>query len=469
MPIQRSSPWIQLPLLGLSLGLSAQTPIGNVISEQSRTAFAVEGAGARSMGLGGAFIGVADDATAVSFNPAGLAQLMKPEFCLVGQGVNRKLSYSDFRTLTGPREYEVSDSLIGTSRLEPSLLAGTLPLRVGGRTLALQLSAQRAFSLDLNDSRVLTETPLDPAQPTIRLNQRITQKGQIDLYSAAIAYEASRRILLGLAYNRWKGRWDLNSRSSRQSGSDASYLDLQQNNEFSGESLNFGLLWRWPGWSLGLVHRTAFHADYSFALQLQSNLDLGQNRTTPPTTVGLHWPASTGLGLALRPADRWLVAFDLRHTQWSEANYMSNTRSLNGVNFFDMDRSDRAPNATTAHLGAEHLWLTSSGWVVPLRAGLSREPMPVVDPRTGQQRVKRAVAVGTGLKKGPYTFDLSYRYAWGQRQITQFLDPAQILTGSQTAFVGSERLIEHRLDFSLIVQFARQPVERALHYLFVGD
>ena len=42
------------------------------------------GAGARARGMGGAFIGVADDATATSWNPGGLAKLEKPEASLVG-------------------------------------------------------------------------------------------------------------------------------------------------------------------------------------------------------------------------------------------------------------------------------------------------------------------------------------------------------------------------------------------------
>ena len=40
---------------------------------------AVVGSGARAFGMGGAFIAVADDATAASWNPAGLSQLEKPE------------------------------------------------------------------------------------------------------------------------------------------------------------------------------------------------------------------------------------------------------------------------------------------------------------------------------------------------------------------------------------------------------
>lgn len=42
------------------------------------------GSGARAVGMGGAFIAVADDATAASWNPGGLIQLETPEFSIVG-------------------------------------------------------------------------------------------------------------------------------------------------------------------------------------------------------------------------------------------------------------------------------------------------------------------------------------------------------------------------------------------------
>jgi hypothetical protein len=42
------------------------------------------GSGARALGMGGAFIAVADDATAASWNPSGLIQLERPELSIVG-------------------------------------------------------------------------------------------------------------------------------------------------------------------------------------------------------------------------------------------------------------------------------------------------------------------------------------------------------------------------------------------------
>src|SRR5213075_2927882 len=41
--------------------------------------------GARSLGMGGAFIGLADDASAAEANPAGLTILRKPEFSIEGR------------------------------------------------------------------------------------------------------------------------------------------------------------------------------------------------------------------------------------------------------------------------------------------------------------------------------------------------------------------------------------------------
>ncbi len=52
------------------------------------------GSGARAMGMGGAFIGIADDATAASWNPAGLIQLETPEVSIVGDYSHSRASYS---------------------------------------------------------------------------------------------------------------------------------------------------------------------------------------------------------------------------------------------------------------------------------------------------------------------------------------------------------------------------------------
>jgi long-subunit fatty acid transport protein len=458
-----------LSTLALAGPLSAQTPIGTLISEQSRSAFTIEGAGARAMGLGGAFIAVADDATAVSFNPAGLAQLLAPEVSFVTRGLHRNVAYQDFETTGRRRVSSVSDALASSTRFDPLFASATAPVRVAGRNLAIQVSIQRVFALGDHDDRALQEVPLSAGTGSpSQLHQSINQSGQVDLYSLAVAYEVSQRILLGVGYNQWRGRWELSSFSQRTSPNRDTTVAFHQSNTLEGGNFNLGLIWRWPTWSLGLVHRTGFHADYTFATELASNLpDL--NAVTPSTSTGLHWPSGTGIGLAIRPREPWLITADVTHTLWSTARYMSASPSLDGVSFFDYDRGSRTPDVTTAHLGTEYLWITSTDSVVPLRAGLSREPQPLVDGVTGEQLVIYRVSVGSGFKRGSTGLDIAYRYGWSKRRASQAVEVDQLLSRTPPTSVGFERIHEHRLDLSFIYKFDREPVDRALRTLFVGD
>lgn len=79
------------------------------------------------------------------------------------------------------------------------------------------------------------------------------------------------------------------------------------------------------------------------------------------------------------------------------------------------------------------------------------------------------VAVGTGIKRGNISVDIAYRYGWDHRATTQFLDVDQLVKASTARSRGTERLDMHRVDISLIYQFERQPVERWLRHMFVGD
>lgn len=420
------------------------------------------------MGLGGAFIAVADDATAVSFNPAGLAQLLKPEASFVGRGLSKRLSFQDFETTSKGRQLAVSDSLASETRFDPLFIAGTIPLRMNGHSLVLQLSVQRQFALAEASNRDLTETDVAGGTPGF-VHQRIDQTGQIDVYSFAMAYEASERILIGASYNQWRGRWDLNSASSKQQGASNTFANYRQVNTLDGNNFNLGLIWRWPTWSLGLVRRTPFHADYSFGTTLDTNATSVTFKGSPYASYGLHWPASTGVGYAWRPKEHWLFTADLMHTLWSDARYMTPVASLNNLSFFDLDRANRTPNVTSVHAGTEYLLLTKSGSVIPLRFGLSREPQPVVDRTTGKQRVVYNVAVGTGFRRGNTSVDIAYRYGWDRRNTSQFLDVDQLVKASTVRARGTERLEMHRLDISFIHQFERQPVERWLRHMFIGD
>ena len=73
---------IVLVALALALPAAAQN---TDIESLSGLQFNFGNPGARSLGMGGAFLGLADDASAAEANPAGLTILRKPEITIEGR------------------------------------------------------------------------------------------------------------------------------------------------------------------------------------------------------------------------------------------------------------------------------------------------------------------------------------------------------------------------------------------------
>ena len=109
-------------LLVPALGADAQViPIHDRIDLTGQQNLTL-GAGARAYGMGGAFIARADDATAASWNPAGLTQLESPEFSAVYRFSAREDSHqSSSRDLLTDRDHYSNHELNYASAIYPFL------------------------------------------------------------------------------------------------------------------------------------------------------------------------------------------------------------------------------------------------------------------------------------------------------------------------------------------------------------
>jgi hypothetical protein len=478
-------------------GVGAQS-LQNVVL---RNSFSPIGAGARGLGMGGAFIAVADDGTAASFNPAGLAQLRRTELAIVG--------FSDdlTSTVSVPRANTVitSESSVRHGAIDFGGMA--IPFEVGGRNLTIQASYQR--SVDLFGQGKAT------VQDTIRLSDidpRLSgfgdfiaditpaQSGAFQTVSLSAGYQVAPRLSLGASVNYWFGDWTAKGENNfhlQVRGPGGRFIEVplvdrhfNQKQSMRALSLNAGILLRYSKISLGGILRLPFNGAYELT-ENDSQITFDQNGKPGdpvPQSLGmksqLYWPRSAGAGVALRPFKGLTLTGDYTWSQWSQAtirNVPAGTLltpvktgptgeaedSFNDRNFFDtLPASETSTtNTVTWRAGGEYLVVLSK-LIIPLRGGLFRDRSPITE--LGQTEGKRIKGwtVGTGLNFSRFVLDVAF-----ERQNSSGLlflrlrqgQPVQSGTAASTESVREDRIVA-----SIIYRFGAEndPLKRVFRSLF---
>jgi hypothetical protein len=438
-----------------------------LLAEQSRTAYTVQGAGARAIGTGGAFIAVADDATAVSYNPAGLAQLVRPEVSLVAQAVSRDLALTGFQ---GPGT-TFSDSWSKSTKARPTFASFAVPWRHKGYNYTFLVSYQRLF--DYHYDNAGGYQGVASGGSTIQdVTQQVRQTGGVDLYSVALGAELSSRILAGASVNYWLGRSQFGYGSASQTSGVGVPFDsnLTQGSVMRGINVNLGLIWRSRWVNLGVVWRSPFTASYTF----DSTYSYVDPQTFVPATQGgpqiggkVKWPETLGFGIGWHPGSRVLVTADTSHTPWSHCTLSAPGTPYDGLNLFDYQNPTVTRDTTDLHAGVEWIAWIGDRAVIPLRVGAFREPQPVVDVQTGAQRVLQGWTAGCGIKFQDLTLDLAFKMAHDRRYVSSFNTDSPV-GGVAATGLGYESIVERSFYVSLIYQLDSEAVKRAFHWAFVG-
>ena len=331
--------WVVVGIVSLACsmpgGAAAQTspqyplPAQDEFDPQGRNS-TVLGSGARALGMGGAFLARADDATAASWNPAGLSYLRRPELSLVG--ARSAFDKFDFAT-------NQDDKSDGSS---PDFVSIAYPVTIGKASGAVQVSFQRAISLDYDRSIVRPGTPADdeagiPAVPGVE--RQLKSTGGFDTISIGTGIRLSQHLRLGVTYNRWFNRFSLQSERDLSVGGDPASRSSQLTKlNLRGWNLNFGAIYSpVETINVGAVIKTSFDSSGSL-FRRRSDSYLGPNSPTvlqakirplheaPPLPVNnlfepvaLHWPFAMGLGLSWRPFSTVTMAVDFTRTYWSGA------------------------------------------------------------------------------------------------------------------------------------------------------
>ncbi len=366
--------------------------------------------GARSMGMGGAFLGLADDATAAYTNPAGLTQLVTPEVSAEARHTDYSLPYvNGGSTSVSPFNGSgVHSSDADSSNNDLSFLAVVLP----HDRWSFSLYRDELVRYNSDFATGLDGTPLgDTNFVILPLNSHTDLR--IVNYGATAAYKATDNVSLGLGLS----YYDFHINTSIQrvafptiaSGQAAGTPINQQDQHGSDNDVGVNLGARFvlsEHLSAGLVYRRGPKFSYD-ATNTAFSLTDGTPLTPPEVSADLakvdfKVPDEYGGGLSWHPNDNLVVNFDADFIQYSQLTH--GIESLFGNDTATVSRLS-IPNGTEYHLGGEYTF-TQMAHPFSLRAGAWHDPRHSIeykgaDPGTDIGALGLATLFGVG--KGSQT------------------------------------------------------------------
>ena len=345
-------------LVGLLLAAGAWAQ-----EEATAFEFSFPNPGARSLGFGGAFVALADDATAAFANPAGLTQLLEPELTLEIRG-------QDVSTPAGSPAIDFS---LGTSG--QAFVSFVYPWK----KISLAVF-QNGFGNIFSSSRIVGGLPGGGS-----FDVRTTNGFQIGATGLSGSYRVNERLSLGAGVFLWRGDLDaltVDTRTSPDPGIPGT-MTVRESNTNEDQDLGFtaGFLWQFARqWRLGGVVRQG----PELVLESQERSGpIGPDFESLPLRLRnapVRFPSVMGLGAAFKSKqEKFTASFE-----WDFVRYSNVLDSLDGLpdrNGFDLD------DGHELHVGFEYV-ITASRPVIVLRAGAWRDPEHRLR-YTGQDPVNR--------------------------------------------------------------------------------
>lgn len=378
--------------------------------------------GGRALGMGGAFVGIADDATAAAANPAGLTNLLSPELFtewrLSDTATSRlTASIDDPRGLPDPVLTESKSD--PENVLHPSFLSFVYPFD----NWVFALSRQEVLNTDADTENVFSDRPQYP--PTDIVRARGEAEALIEYYNLSFGFRAGEKFAAGV--NLTYARMDLESRTENYfnfgSGLEADYATVVDDSD-DDFAFSVGLLFKpVDKFHVGLVYRdgpefvldehiqdTRPAGNYPSALVLADFLGNRNLVFDPFADFGLgaasfddplmfenvvNVPDQYAIGFGWRPTESLTIALDVIHVEYSdlEDGFVGNVNALTfpgdapdcdfskdlGDGTFPCDYT--TPTATYSfddetiyRLGVEYLWILKEKIPFALRAGVYVDP-----------------------------------------------------------------------------------------------
>lgn len=411
------------------------------------------GTGARAHGMGDAFIAVSDDASAASWNPAGLTVHDK---LLIGFDLDNFAPDNEY--INGSNHFLRSPSFSSIGQL--SIIA---PFRFRGRPLVFAFSYSRVTEEFWSDGVIIDmiyeNTIFGAVRDTSNLVIRAEswQHPDLAILNFALGTKVSPRVSVGFSTNIYLGS---NIQNLKQETRFDYYMDASTDPQHvlreqtvlildttSYSGVNFTISTKYDGDAVdfGLVIKTPFDLSAETDRKLFSEVyhnGLLQNNGTgvlyiDNQLVKTEIPWSIGLGIAVTPIENLLISGDVEYSAYngSLVKQRDSLHIIPGSNneefftTFDFDWN----NSMRLRFGTEYQWHTSFDLlpIIPIRFGFSSVAVPLNKLSLGNEIAN--VIGATGVEK---TSQTNVSFGLGVKWTQVFLDASLTFISTELPVSG---------------------------------
>jgi long-subunit fatty acid transport protein len=353
------------------------------------------GSGARALGLGGTYTGIADDYSAVWWNPAGLAQVKRIEM----QGSLSRAGTSDETSYYGQSRSGSTNGL----RLNNLGVVFPVPVYQGALSFAFGYAQTDGF-----DSRSKFSSPQTGTRYWDSMDELVN--GRLGLWTFAGAMDLSPNLAMGVGINYWSGTRDY---------SRTAFYTEQNLQKFTSKSITTDLnAW---GANIGALARFGEYVRVGAMFQTPMIMDLKEDWVSDTkdgfNDYRLYYPAVFRLGASVAPG-RWLIGADLEYRDWtsmefrSETPYVDNNGDPVTKAVANQEIKDTYQATTRFSIGGEYLFPVAG---LRARAGYSYEPTNYKN--LGSSADQQGISLGLGLLMDrSVMFDLSFKHAFYKQE-----------------------------------------------------
>ena len=355
-------------LIVMSFLLSSSLAFGNGLSLNS--------IGPRALGMGGAFVGLANDASAIYWNPAGLS----------GQQCGVMLFMTDvIPSATYKMDLMGVDAKMATNHyISPNLFAihsrGKLTFGLG-----LYVPAGLGAEWDKKD-----------------FGAEMMSKIGVFNISPAVAYQLNEKFSVGATLNIFYGMMEM-----KQGEGTVQYSEDLSGTGFGGSiGLKFNAT---EQLSLGLTYKTPVNVGFEGDAEMGMDIEVKRD---------IEWPTWLGFGIAYAVSENWTVTLDGQWSDWATSEEelvteMTGDFMMTGTDITTKDTTElKWESALQIRVGTEYVLNES----LTLRGGYYYDPAPAPDETLNilfPSMTNHAFSAGLGYTMNKMVFNLGLEYLLG--------------------------------------------------------